>query len=86
MNDRFYFATNILMQNIIHFVDVLGGEQEMNGWMVVVVHVVTAKPAAAFESYDLIFDPNDSSEKVNPMNNRTVKVSTVATYLVFYSV
>ena len=44
----------------------------MNGWMVVVVHVVTAKPAAAFESYDLIFDPNDSSEKVNPMNINTV--------------
>ena len=44
----------------------------MNGWMVVVVHVVTAKPAAAFESYDLIFDPNDSSERVDQMNNRTV--------------
>ena len=85
MNDRFYFATNILMQNIIHFVDVLGGEQEMNGWMVVVVHVVTAKPAAAFESYDLIFDPNDSSEKVNPMNINTIQMSKVV-YLVFYSV
>ena len=44
----------------------------MNGWMVVVVHVVTAKPAAAFESYDLIFDPNDSSEKVYPININTI--------------